>query len=119
VNNPYYRQYFRLAQIPDPAGLFVFIDEHPDSINDGYFLNRVSTYEWTDLPASFHNQGANLVFADGHAETHRWVNASTLRPARPDGAQLPFAVEEPEDQDWDWLMQRTTTPRVRYSTAAP
>jgi prepilin-type N-terminal cleavage/methylation domain-containing protein/prepilin-type processing-associated H-X9-DG protein len=119
VNNPYYRQFFRLAEVPQPAEIFVFIDEHPDSINDGYFLNKVSAYEWTDLPASFHNQAANLVFADGHAESHRWLNATTLRPARPDGAQLPFTVTEGEDQDWDWLMERTTVSRRNYTTSAP
>lgn len=119
VNNPYYRQFFRLADVPRPAGLFVFVDEHPDSINDGYFLNKVSAYEWTDLPASFHNQGANLVFADGHAESHRWRNASTLRPARPDGAQLPFAVAATADEDWDWLIQRTTLVRGGYASAPP
>ena len=118
VNNPYYRQFFRVSDVPQPSDIFVFIDEHPDSINDGYFLNRVTTYEWTDLPASFHNQAANLVFADGHAETHRWRNASTLRPARPDGAELPFAVTEEDDQDWDWLMARTTVGR-RYISASP
>ena len=120
VNNPYYRQFFRLAQVPNPAGIFVFIEEHPDSINDGYFLNRVASYEWTDLPASFHNQGANLAFADGHVETHRWLDGTTLRPAKPDGAQLPFAVHEPNDRDWDWLMERTTILRRSYSaTGAP
>lgn len=119
VNNPYHRQFFRLADVPRPAGIFVFIDEHPDSINDGYFLNKVATYEWTDLPASFHGGAANLTFADGHVETRRWLDASTRRPARPDGAQLPFAVQEPEDHDWHWLMERTTIGRGGYSSAPP
>ena len=40
VNNPGYQQYFKLSQITRPADIFVFLDEHPDSINDGYFLNK-------------------------------------------------------------------------------
>lgn len=119
VNNPYHRQFFRLAQIPAPERIFLLIEEHPDSVNDGYFLNKVTAYEWTDLPASFHNQAANLVFGDGHAENHRWRDASTLRPARPDGAQLPFVVHAPDDQDWDWLMERTTTVRGGYTSNGP
>lgn len=119
VNNPYHRQFFRQSQIPEPARIFVFIEEHPDSVNDGYFLNKPAGYEWIDLPASWHNGGANLVFADGHAESHRWRSASTRRPARPDGAQLPFAVGPEDDGDFDWLMERTTVLRSAYPTRTP
>jgi prepilin-type N-terminal cleavage/methylation domain-containing protein len=40
TNNPGYRQFFKITQIPRPAEIFVFLDEHPDSIDDGYFLNK-------------------------------------------------------------------------------
>ncbi len=40
VNNPSYTQFFKITQIPRPSEIFVFLDEHPDSINDGYFLNK-------------------------------------------------------------------------------
>lgn len=108
VNNPDYQQFFRLAQVPQPARLFVFIEEHPDSINDGYFLNKPDTREWTDLPASYHQGGANLTFADGHAEAYQWRFASTKRPALPDGAALPFRVPDGEQGDFLWLMKRTS-----------
>ena len=108
VNNPYYRQFFQQAQIPRPSQIFVFIEEHPDSINDGYFLNHVNTLRWSDLPASYHRGAANLTFADGHLESHKWRFASTQPPPRPDAAHLPFAVPVPERGDFDWLMQRTT-----------
>ena len=58
-------------------------EEHPDSINDGYFLNKPDSLQWMDLPASYHNGAANLAFADGHLETHKWRFASTKPPARP------------------------------------
>ncbi len=32
-------QYITLTAIPKPSQIFVFLDEHPDSINDGYFDN--------------------------------------------------------------------------------
>ena len=104
VNNPGYRQYFKLTQIHAASQTFVFIEEHPDSINDGYFLNRDESYRWNDLPASYHNGGANLTFADGHAEFRRWRYPSTKPPARPDAAQLPFAIPPAEQGDFDWLM---------------
>lgn len=111
ANNPRYTQFFRETDIPDPARIFVFIEEHPDSINDGYFLNRLWQREWFDLPASWHGEAANLTFADGHAEAHRWQSAATTPEARPYAAQLPFAVTEDAGVDYDWLMARTTVVR--------
>ena len=92
VNNPDYRQFFKLGQMPSPSSIFVFIEEHPDSINDGYFLNKPDSHEWMDLPASNHGGAANLAFADGHLETHKWRFASTRPPAQPDAAALPLPV---------------------------
>lgn len=106
ANNPGYRQYFKQVQIPRPAEIFVFIDEHPDSINDGYFLNRYYSKQWTDLPASYHNGGSTLTYADGHAEIHKWRSASTKPPSRPYASKLPFALPAGDRADWEWLMAR-------------
>jgi prepilin-type N-terminal cleavage/methylation domain-containing protein/prepilin-type processing-associated H-X9-DG protein len=111
VNNPRYTQFFKEADVPVPARIFVFIEEHPDSINDGYFLNRLWQREWFDLPASWHTDSANLTFADGHTESHRWLSESTRPSARPDAARLPFAVPADAAADFDWLMARTTVAR--------
>jgi prepilin-type N-terminal cleavage/methylation domain-containing protein/prepilin-type processing-associated H-X9-DG protein len=108
VNNPYHQQFLKLGQIPQPSQIFVLTEEHPDSVNDGYFLNKPDSMQWLDLPASYHNGAANLAFADGHLETHKWLFASTKPPARPDAAQLPFSVPVTERADFDWLMARTT-----------
>jgi prepilin-type N-terminal cleavage/methylation domain-containing protein/prepilin-type processing-associated H-X9-DG protein len=108
VNNPAYRQFFKLSDIPQHAQLFALIEEHPDSINDGYFLNRFADEEWLDLPASNHGGGASVAFADGHVVTRRWVHPSTQPPARPDAASLPFPVPTAERADYEWLMERTT-----------
>jgi prepilin-type N-terminal cleavage/methylation domain-containing protein len=108
-NNPRYVQFFRITDIPKPADIFVFVEEHPDSINDGYFLNRGAKYEWNDLPASWHNASASLTYGDGHAENHRWLDASTRKPNRPDGANLPFGLGPSERRDFYWLMKRTSS----------
>ena len=66
---------------PVPARLFVFIDEHEDTLLDAQFGNPVGIPYfptiWFDKPADRHNQGANLSFADGHAERWRWVVPKT------------------------------------------
>jgi prepilin-type N-terminal cleavage/methylation domain-containing protein/prepilin-type processing-associated H-X9-DG protein len=108
VNNPDYKQFLTVGKIPQPARIFVLTEEHPDSINDGYFLNKPDSMQWMDLPASYHNGAVNLAFADGHLESHKWRFASTQPPARPDAAHLPFPVPAAERGDYDWLMDRTT-----------
>lgn len=108
-NNPSYRQYRKAQEFISASEIFVFVEEHPDSINDGYFLNRAAKYEWNDLPASWHNGSANLTYGDGHAENHRWLDGSTRKPNRPDGANLPFALGPSERRDFYWLMKRTSS----------
>lgn len=82
---PNFRQFTKLASVPTPSMLFVFLDEHPDSINDGYLLNNAdySTFDhWGDLPASYHNGACGVSFADGHSEIHKWRSWVTKQPVR-------------------------------------
>jgi prepilin-type processing-associated H-X9-DG protein len=61
-------------QYPGPAETWVFVDEHPDSINDSAFFSP-ERQSWIDLPAIYHNGGASFSFADGHAEIHKWTGS--------------------------------------------
>lgn len=108
VNNPHYLQFLKETHVPDPADFFVFIEEHPDSINDGYFLNKYYSGEWFDLPASYHHGSAVLTYVDGHVESHRWQEPSTMQPNHPDAAALPLPIPETEQRDYSWLMGRTS-----------
>jgi prepilin-type N-terminal cleavage/methylation domain-containing protein/prepilin-type processing-associated H-X9-DG protein len=108
VNNPYYHQYLKLSEFQRTSQIFVFIEEHPHSMNDGYFLNKAYPAFWHDLPASYHNGSANLIFGDGHAEARRWRNATTRKPARPDAVTLPLRLDDSDRADFDWLMERTS-----------
>jgi len=118
VNNPGYTQFFKLAQIPAPADIFVFLDEHPDSITDGYFLNKAPNYapgtysasastpaEWLHLPATYHNDSTAFTFADGHAALHHWQDPNTVRPPAPDAANLPIALPAAATQDFYWMLE--------------
>jgi prepilin-type N-terminal cleavage/methylation domain-containing protein/prepilin-type processing-associated H-X9-DG protein len=103
TNNPGYVQFFKLTSIPVPARIFVFLDEHPDSISDGYFVNRSYYPEWIRLPASWHNGGASFSYADGHSEPYYWKCASTKPPSLPDAAGLPIDVAD-DPRDFNWLI---------------
>jgi prepilin-type processing-associated H-X9-DG protein len=123
VNNPGYVQFFKLTSIPQPSNIFVFLDEHPDSISDGYFLNKVNESsaaaywgspagnEWMRLPASYHNGATSFSFADGHVESHRWEYAATKPPSLPDAAGLPVAVPSNQTSDFDWIVGRMSIDR--------
>ena len=85
--DPSYRKFLKLGSVPNPANLFVTLDEHPDSINDGYFQPfgaGLGAYtQWDDLPASSHAGACGFSFADGHSEVHKWRSSkSTIIPVK-------------------------------------
>jgi prepilin-type N-terminal cleavage/methylation domain-containing protein/prepilin-type processing-associated H-X9-DG protein len=51
--------------------LWVFTDEHPDSINDGGFGVDMTANHWVDAPATYHNNAVEFAFADGHSELYK------------------------------------------------
>ena len=120
INNPDYTQFFKLTQIPQPSEIFVFLDEHPDSIDDGYFLEKApKTYyagasgvvyrnaQWIDLPASYHNGTTAFSFADGHSQLHRWEQQNTIRPPLPNAASLPISIPSNPTTalaDFNWVL---------------
>jgi prepilin-type processing-associated H-X9-DG protein/prepilin-type N-terminal cleavage/methylation domain-containing protein len=98
----------RLADVPlkMPYGAFVFIDENPATINDGFFVEDPSKpTQWVDSPAHYHNQGGNLSFADGHAEGKRWTDRGVL--SGQSGGASGFSAD-PNSSDLSWLQARTT-----------
>ena len=109
TNNPGYLQFFKLTSMPAPARIFVFVEEHPDSVSDGYFVNRAYYAEWIRLPASWHNGGATLSFADGHTEFYQWKCASTKPPPFPDAANLPLDVTD-DPRDFNWIIAHMSVP---------
>ena len=108
-----YRQFLKLAAPPRPAEFFVMVDEHPDSINDGYFLNNpefASFSNWGDLPASYHGGACGFSFADGHSEIHMWKSAKTTKlPVKFSYGGFPTFDAEGRI-DARWITQRTSVP---------
>jgi prepilin-type N-terminal cleavage/methylation domain-containing protein/prepilin-type processing-associated H-X9-DG protein len=54
---------------------FVFLDENPKSLNDGYFEFIAAGTSINDRPAVNHANSSSFSFADGHAELHKWKDA--------------------------------------------
>ena len=58
-----------------PSGVFVFLDENPLSLNDGFFLvYPLPGPSIGDRPAVNHGTSTSFTFADGHSELHKWNN---------------------------------------------
>jgi prepilin-type N-terminal cleavage/methylation domain-containing protein/prepilin-type processing-associated H-X9-DG protein len=98
--NPAYLQFFRPSDFPNPSQIFVFLDEHPGTINDGFFMNRLDSYQWGNLPASYHNGAASLSFADGHVEARPWVVPGTVQPVVNGVVLLTFPAVPQTDFQW-------------------
>jgi prepilin-type processing-associated H-X9-DG protein len=93
---------------PGPAKTFLFVDEDYRSVNDGMF-SFVGPYPGKQMfkmiswPGTYHDMGANLAFADGHAEYHMWQDSRTQLK----GPIAGIAVQ-PNNADIAWLAEHTT-----------
>jgi prepilin-type N-terminal cleavage/methylation domain-containing protein/prepilin-type processing-associated H-X9-DG protein len=62
---------------PSPTQVFTFIDSHPKTGDGASFVMRIQETSgqdgWATIPGEQHNLGANLAFADGHADRRRWL----------------------------------------------
>ena len=63
---------------PGPANIFVFLDEHADSLDDLQCMinaggDPLGSENWRNMPASYHNGCGSFSFADGHSEIHKWL----------------------------------------------
>jgi prepilin-type N-terminal cleavage/methylation domain-containing protein/prepilin-type processing-associated H-X9-DG protein len=101
-------------QYPGPAQTWVFIDEHPDSINDAGFFNPEHANLITDTPATYHNGASGVSFADGHSEVHRWRgcmrSARAMQVHAKDGDYLNNVITgKVGDPDIQWLAFRGGT----------
>ena len=92
---------------PAPANLWVFVDEHPDSINDGWTIINVNDPKnWVDLPASYHNGACGFSFADGHAEIKKWIDNSTRVPVKKQ--QYNGFIAAGGIRDTTWIIERSS-----------
>jgi len=90
----------------DITTAFVFLDENPASINDGYWVSDpAGGPNWVDLPAHYHNSGCNLSFADGHTEYKKWTDPAVINGV--DHGKNPTPAQG-GSQDVYWMQQHST-----------
>lgn len=75
--------YTKLSNIKNAAMSFVFIEESdPRGYNMGTWVMFVNTPSWVDGFAIFHGDITTFGFADTHVESHKWLEASTLKAGK-------------------------------------
>jgi len=108
--------YQRESDMDSPTKTWVFVDEHPDSINDAAFANACTgadspqQAQIIDMPAALHNGACGFSFADGHSEVHKWVG-STIKPAvhyKPPTGQLNNVPAKDSWRDVKWMADNTS-----------
>src|SRR6266478_2113486 len=89
------------------ASTWVFIDENPVSINDGWFCCDPSptANNWIDKPATYHDHGGGLAFADGHAQIRVWKDKNLINY---NGPQNSGVTAQAGVGDLQWLGARTS-----------
>jgi prepilin-type N-terminal cleavage/methylation domain-containing protein len=115
-----YRIYWKRTDITDPAptGVFVFADEHPDSILGGAFAVKCDAQgpnaRFEDWPASYHNGACGFSFADSHSEIKRWLDPRTKPVVKYDGwiQNLPTMASSPNNPDIAWMQERASSLQV-------
>ncbi|HVU27463.1 MAG TPA: prepilin-type N-terminal cleavage/methylation domain-containing protein [Verrucomicrobiae bacterium] len=102
-------QYVKESDItrPVPTDAFVFCEENPYTINDGYLqiASQPFTPSFPDVPAAYLGNACAFSFADGHAEVHKWMT-SVLLSAK--GASPPL-VGGQYNADWVWFTQHAAS----------
>jgi prepilin-type N-terminal cleavage/methylation domain-containing protein len=114
--NAGWRVYKKLGDLncPVPAMAWIFCDENMYTLNDGFLQMGLNSFDYPDVPASYHGGTGNcFVFADGHAESHKWMWIGTYFAGL---KTCPYAQHVSGnhwpssglDVDWFWLRDRTS-----------
>jgi len=80
---PTQKPFLKDSAIPMPSMTMVFIEEADSrGYNNGSWALNTEPPGWVDTFAVFHGDNSSFSFADGHSESHKWLEASTIKAAR-------------------------------------
>jgi hypothetical protein len=105
-----YYVYTKLANMarPGPSKTWVFIEESPIGIDDGYFaVDPTQLNTWYNIPAVLHGNASEMAYADGHSDTRQWTDANMIHgtDANANGNNVPAS---PNSGDLAWFISRST-----------
>ncbi len=100
---------------PGPSEIFVFLDEHENSINDSHFtafrdMKSFGNQPWLDTPSGRHGNSTGFAYADGRAEIHKWVDSDIQKANYGASGTPPYSpgvVGKPGPRDFSWFTNHT------------
>ncbi len=103
-------QYVKESDItkPVPSNAFVFCEENPYTINDGYLeiFSQPANAGFPDLPAAYLGGACAFSFADGHGEVHKW-KTGVLLTAKAQIISIPGGALK--NDDWIWFTEHAAS----------
>jgi prepilin-type N-terminal cleavage/methylation domain-containing protein/prepilin-type processing-associated H-X9-DG protein len=109
-SNPWWQFVLKTTDFKSsPSSIFSYVDEHEDSLVDGFFQAAdplVNEYFLGNAPAVHHGTSTPFAFCDGHVEAKHWRDPRTLVPVRR-GAWTRVTFDTP-NLDCDWLFDHST-----------
>jgi len=103
--------YEKMNQITTPAEAMVYIEEaDPRGRNLGtWVINVKPSPGWIDPFAIFHGSVSTISFADGHAESHKWLDPGVIRAATLSSLgkeTFGWSGGNASNPDFRWIYQR-------------
>jgi len=117
ANDPNHYVYTKRSQLSHPSNGILWIEgadmrgenEGSWSMNVGTPANNFSTAAFGDSPAAFHVTSATFSFADAHAESHKWLDGTTVAfandttPTKDAGGPSKTAAQHAGNVDAIWV----------------
>jgi prepilin-type N-terminal cleavage/methylation domain-containing protein len=109
--NPKSKAYIKVGELtgnPGPSDAWVFCEENMCSMNDGFLQVNSGTPGFPDVPGSYHKWNCGFSYADGHAETHKWLTSVLKIPVRKGFYKnsIGTGITNP---DWVWFTDHAGT----------
>ena len=114
--SPTARVFRKMGEITSPSEFFVFADVNPRSICRPFFgVYADRTDRMYHYPAVYHNSVGTFNFADGHAETRKWLDPRTKKPNKADTESAWHGNHDGDRHsgslDVEWIRNHATLPR--------
>lgn len=111
-----YRVFRRTSEVGGPSDIFVHGEIHPRGVCRPFFgVNMSATAAGAyHVPGNYHGRISNFSFADGHTESHRWVDGRFNNPTSNANHHDNHANGFPgtgSKPDLQWLRDHTTVRR--------
>lgn len=98
---------------PGPSQTWIFIEESPSYIDDGFFASDpITPTQWYEIPALLHGRSSNMSYADGHVEGRLWTDGNMINAANNPtyvGQDVTLTASTTSG-DLAWFLSRCTAP---------